>query len=554
VGRAYAANHAGTALQDGLFLSLVVLVSLVFYLPRLGFYSDDWVFLAILHLSPDHSLSGLYHALYDGDVVIRQRPIQMVYLVFFYWCFGLRPIFYHIANALALMANGILLYLVVRKFGQARFVALSISLVYLLLPHYSTDRFWVAAHQATFSISFYLLSLYADLKAFQAYPRHWMGWKMLSLAGLVLSCLSYEVALPLFFLNPLFVWLGSPQKYREDVNGQRGWIKFLSFFAPNLLVLTLVVGFKALVTVRTNVNTDILAHLLYIVTGALRVNFVTYGLGLPYIVSWILFHRPNWLMVTAGCLLGLFTFKYLYSLTRENAFPEKKKWLAFIFLGVVVFGAGYAIFVFNADVWFTSASLGNRVAIAAAMGVAILIIGMAGWLSSLIPPEWARAVFCLFPSLLVTSGFLIINTLASFWITAYQGQQQILGKMLEDLPTLPSGSTLILDDVCLERGGAYLFTGTRDLASALWLAYGDKSLNATVLSNSPQIEEQGLFIQTYNHNDFYPYGKDLLVYDFSGEKVYPLRNVKMARQYFEQTGFIPEEDCPPGFAWGWNNQ
>jgi hypothetical protein len=113
---------------------------------------------------------------------------------------------------------------------------------------------------------------------------------------------------------------------------------------------------------------------------------------------------------------------------------------------------------------------------------------------------------------------------------------------------------LILDGVCLERGGAYLFTGKRDLASALWMAYQDQSLQATVLSSSPHIGEQGLSIVTYKRNDFYPYGEKLLIYNFSEKKLYPLGNAERTGEYFERTGFVPEEDCPPGFAWGWNDQ
>lgn len=553
---AYATTQTRVTFQDCLFLVLVIFVSLVFYLPKLGFYSDDWVFLSLLHLSPGKSPMELYHALYSGDVVIHQRPVQMVYLVLFYWLFGLEPIYYHLANAIALLASGILLYLIIRQFGQARFIALAISLIYLLLPHYSTDRFWVAAHQATFSVSFYLLSLYADLKALRTYPRPWVMWKLLSLAGLVLSGLSYEVALPLFLLNPLLVWYGSSHTHRKGSDRLLIWTKFISLFAVNFVALLLVIGFKAWVTVRTNVETDLITQLVYIMTGALRVNFVTYGLGLPYIMGWILFHQPNWTLVAISVVLGLFTFRYLYSISRqqESEFADSKKWGIFILLGLALFGLGYAIFLFNADLWFTSTSLGNRVAIAAAIGVAISFGGFAAWLSSFLRQSWARAAFCLLVSLLASSGFLIINTLASFWITAYQGQQVILEEMQTRIAVLPAGSTLILDGVCLERGGAYLFTGKRDLASALWVVYGDPSLQATVLSSSPQVGEQGLSILTYRSIDFYPYGEDLLIYNVPQKRLYPLTNTSTARQYFDSSGFVPEQDCPPGFAWGWNDQ
>jgi hypothetical protein len=85
------------------------------------------------------------------------------------------------------------------------------------------------------------------------------------------------------------------------------------------------------------------------------------------------------------------------------------------------------------------------------------------------------------------------------------------------------------------------------------MAYGDTSLQATVLANSAQIGDNGISIVTYNNNDTYPYGKDLLIYNYVQKKLYSLADVTTARQYFQSTHFIPEKDCPPGFAWGWND-
>lgn len=553
--KAYASTETRATFQDCLFLVSVISVSFMLYLPALGFYSDDWIFLSLLHLSEDQSLGGLYQALYAGDIVIRQRPLQMVYLVVFYWLFGLEPVYYHLANAVALIANGILLYLSVRGLRQSRWIAVVVPLVYLLLPHYSTDRLWIAAHQATFSISFYLLSLYADIRALQAYPLHWR-WKLVGSLALLLSGLSYEVAIPLFLLNPFLVWYGSSPTDRTASNGEQGHRKFLRLFAANFLAFALILVFKALVTVRTNVEADLFSHLVFLITGAARVNFVTYGLGLPYLLAWIASHQPNWMLIAVTAVIWLFVFRYLYSLApqADSDFSETKKWRAFILLGLIVFALGYSIFVLNADLWFTSTSLGNRIAIAGAIGVALVFVGAAGWVTNLLPKRWTRAAFCFLISMLVSSGFLIINTLASFWISAYHSQQEIVKDIQKNVPGLSSGSTLILDGVCLERGGAYLFTGKRDLTSALWIAYRDPGLNATVLSSSPQIADDGLSVLTYKRSDFYPYAGNLFIYNAAQKELHSLSDANAAREYFERTDFVPERDCPPGFAWGWNEQ
>src|SRR5687768_17619367 len=50
-------------LQDSLFLALVVVLSFVPYVHRVGFYSDYWTFLFELALSADQSPIGLFRSL-----------------------------------------------------------------------------------------------------------------------------------------------------------------------------------------------------------------------------------------------------------------------------------------------------------------------------------------------------------------------------------------------------------------------------------------------------------------------------------------------------------
>jgi hypothetical protein len=86
------------------------------------------------------------------------------------------------------------------------------------------------------------------------------------------------------------------------------------------------------------------------------------------------------------------------------------------------------------------------------------------------------------------------------------------------------------------------------------MIYQDPGMQATVLASSAQVGEQGLSVVTYNNDDVYSYGKDLLIYNAAQKKLYSLVDVETARQYFENANFIPEKDCPPGFAWGWNDR
>ena len=93
------------------------------------------------------------------------RPVQFLYLAALYKAFGTDPLGYHVVNTLVLAAGAVLFYLVLRRLGLSRVLALAVPLVYALLPHYSTNKLWMAAFQIGLSMTLYFLSLYADLRA-----------------------------------------------------------------------------------------------------------------------------------------------------------------------------------------------------------------------------------------------------------------------------------------------------------------------------------------------------------------------------------------------------
>jgi 4-amino-4-deoxy-L-arabinose transferase-like glycosyltransferase len=105
--------------RDGLFLGAVVLLSTALYVGKLGFYSDDWAFLATLHLSPDRSLPGLFQYLYEAPEH-RMRPVMFLFLSGLYWLFGLDPPGYHVTNALVLTASALLLHKILGELTDSR--------------------------------------------------------------------------------------------------------------------------------------------------------------------------------------------------------------------------------------------------------------------------------------------------------------------------------------------------------------------------------------------------------------------------------------------------
>src|SRR6185437_7902398 len=119
---------------DLLFLTFTVILSCISYLPRMGFYSDDWSFLGNFTLSHDQSLIGLIRTATTPNTLM--RPGQNVYDALLYWAFGTNPFGYQIVNTEVLLGSILLFYCILRQLRLPRIIAVAVPLMYALLPQY----------------------------------------------------------------------------------------------------------------------------------------------------------------------------------------------------------------------------------------------------------------------------------------------------------------------------------------------------------------------------------------------------------------------------------
>lgn len=521
------------AVPDILLIGGVTLLSVILYAGGLGFYSDDWAIIALFRSGPDDSLAAILRIAFDW---LRYRPGQAADLGVLYWLFGLQPFGYHLVNAAVLLAGVVMLYLVVRECAQPRVVALAIALLYLLMPHYATARFWFAAFAAGLSMAGYFLSLYADLRVIRPGGRRALAWKALAIVALLASILTYEVFLPLFFLNPLLVWQRSRQ--RPDRPGLSPPAA-LGAAVPNLLVLVAVSVYKAMVSTR-QVPATLAQHLSWF--GALLDKAATnallgdFGLGLPRFVAGILRDYPDPLVVGGAIVAGAIVFA---GLLWAGADPEGGEirapaMLALAASGPLVFVGGYAIFLTNFNAAISATGSNNRIGMAAAVGIAITIVGISGGLSTLLPAgRWRQVSFSACIALAAASGFLVINTLARFWVAAAGRQQQVIAGIREDNPVMRPGTVLLLDGVCPYVGPAPVFETSWDLSGALGVAYGDRSLVGDVVTPRLSLAEEGIYTKIYGASvGPHPYDR-LLVYDYAGKSAVRMPGLFAAERYFQ---------------------
>ncbi|MFN2433308.1 MAG: hypothetical protein ABR599_10945 [Gemmatimonadota bacterium] len=550
---------AGAALRDCAFLAALVVLSVVLYVHQLGFYSDDWAFLGSLTASGEGSLGGLFRSIHSPHVAM--RPVQLLYMAGLFRLFGPDPLGYHLVQSGMLVSLAVLGYLALRELRQARLIALSLPAVYVLLPHYASNRFWFATFMITLSMVLYLASLYAQSRAVRGGTGAFWTWMAGAVLALWLSALAYELTIPLFLLN---AWLVAQFGEWRRAGSLRS--RLARMLAVQLTALVPVLVYKAATTTRM-VGEGGLLDLWRGIAGqavrldygptdyglnleaALRVAFLEYGLGLPRILWTILREEPHAAILSGGQGVALAVFVYLVRAPDAPPLEQRRGfWLRFIALGVLVFGLGYAIFLTNMNVQFTTSGIANRTAMAAAFGVAVVFVGVAGLAGSLRTSIRARRLaFGAIVGLLCGTGFVINNTLASFWVEAYRRERAILAQLDARFPTLPSDSILILDGICPYEGPVPVFESSWDLAGVLLMRHDDYSLRADVVTRRMDVGEDGLTTHIYGSmRQDYPYGERLIVYDVATDTARSLPDARAARAYF--AGRLPrlEGDCPRG--------
>jgi hypothetical protein len=550
------------ALHDCAFLVILVGLSVVFYVHRLGFTSDDWAFIGGFANAPDGSLLGLISIIEKQH--LHPRPLHAVELAFLYWLFWTNPLGYHLVQTGVLATTAVLLYIVMRELRQPRLLALAVPAVYLTTPSYSAARFWYTGYLAALSGVLYLVTVYSDLRSVYARRLRWWLWRAAALLGLVASALTYEVSLPLFVLNPI---LASYHGRQLGIDSRWNRTRVRALAASTSLVLLAVCVYKYVTSERSTPQGGARHYFTYIawrainpwspkefygfnLWQALDLHFGDYGVRLPWKLWYIASHYPSRTSAAVAGLVGVGVFAYLVrvaSHTREPSPHHRPVWLMSLIGGLAVFPLGYAIFLLTPAIGFTSTGLWTRTAIAAAIGTSLIFAGAAGWVAIHLRSAPARArLFAGIVASLCASGVLILNTVASFYVAAYREAMTILANVRHDISTLPPRSVLILDGVCPHVGPGVVFESNWDLEGALRMIYLEPTLRADIVTPRMHIGDHSLSTTIYQANErHYLYGP-LYIYHPGRHSVREIDNAEEARRYFSDFNPDLTSGCPPG--------
>lgn len=551
--RAEALSRKTVAL-DCAVLALVVLISAVPYTCGLGFYFDDWSFLAALAFPPSQSLIGSFQSMYALGGGLEMRPVQILYWAMDSRLFGLHPLGYHALNTALLTAAIAIFYLTLSEARVPRLTAFGIALIYGMAPHYNADRFWIANSEVNLSLGLAYLAVLAGLKGSDPDRRNRLRWQAVCVVSLLAALLAYEAALPVLALMPVAIWWRRRIAHGSQAGvsaacGSVPW--FIGSIAAAVLAL---VAFKFFAQTKIHFRFQFLSHLpaviAHVISETIRFNFGPFGFELPRLMATVCRGPgPTSMTLAAAGALGVLSFTYLGRIAREGCPPPgRRECIALMILAPFVFWGANIFFLHDVEWKFALNGTQNRVYALAAIAPAMTAVGLVGLLATV--PRDARLERYVFSSLiagLCLCSSLILGTLAQSWQSAYRDEVAILSQIQRAIPNPPPSGTIILDGSCAGLGyfESAFFDDSMDFSGALRLRYGRGDIGGDVVRCGLTIGLRAISIPSGGEASAYQYGGGLIAYDVADHKAYLLYDAVAARGYFETTSLGYRGRCAP---------
>jgi hypothetical protein len=540
---------------DAALIALVSLGPALAYLPGLGFYSDDWTMVGQFAMTPDQSLYGLLASSYGSHYL--SRPVQGLYSALLYKAFGTQPLGYHVSGSLILAASAALVYVVLRRLGASRAAALAVGLVWAAMPNYTTARVWFAVGAAPLSLLLFLVAVLCDLQAWRAHGRGLVGWRLVALACLLASVMAYELVLPLA-LGLAGLGLVAPPGHGGP---RQTWGRAAWFVLPTVILVLAVGAYKAERSGRLGAMAEEPARVQRIlgnlfrpgtpdgvyglnVPRAVHVNVVQHVLQAPW-QAWHLRDRAGRVLPVLAVALALLAATTLAAAGRDGPW-RAGPWLGLAAAGAAVFALGYAVFLTNTAIQITATGVGNRTALVASIGVALIVVGLLGALVAALPlGTWRSGVFGAGVAAYLACGMVLVGAVASFWTDAVPRQEAVLQSLDRALPVLPRKATLLVGGICPYSGPAVVFESSWDLAFALRMRRGDPTVSADLVGASFKVYDDRLETSLYGEAYPWPYGPATLMVDARTGRSAALAGPDAARAALVQFG-LPDRSCPRG--------
>ncbi len=474
--------------QAALFLAALAFAAYAFKIRGLGFYDDDWAWLAILAKSPDQGWFALIsHFAKDHDGVWA-RPLNFPAFAALYKLFGAWALGWHLFLAALTAWGGVALWRWLEDEGLGRPTAVLAAGLFVLWPNHDATRHWVALYSAPAALAL----TFEALRLRKRSPN--LSAHALLIGGLMYEGSALLAAVPVvtdaWRARKLGFWRAWLAGVAANVGPLTGlfclvlWQRVLSprLFSPERHPMSLSPAhfFQVFWTGLECSLLNRLWHLLY--------KHALWAKSLFSVWNWIAWAAAS--AVLAACARS--------TLTEESPSDDAPLFAAALFF------FGYAPYVFDATYVPAIFSATNRVNFTGSAGAALFAAwGMRRLFAARsAAPRSAGLVLCaVLPAVCLLSTW----TSNAQWAAAAKRQLEILGGLNRRLDHAPPGEkTILLFGLDTFIGSAPVFNSTYDLEGALYLSRREPGLKALVAEGRVSFAEKNAVMSWYGSTDI-PY-------------------------------------------------
>jgi hypothetical protein len=147
-----------------LALSVCVVLTAIMYYPSLDYdfihsLDDDWLIVNNPAIK-DFSWKGIKNIFFSDTTDFHYHPITYFSLAIDYYFFGLNPFYFKLHNLILHLLSGILIYIFIKELFKNKFLAISVSFLFLIASLNIESIVWANCRRQSLSLFYNMTSLY----------------------------------------------------------------------------------------------------------------------------------------------------------------------------------------------------------------------------------------------------------------------------------------------------------------------------------------------------------------------------------------------------------
>ncbi len=445
-----------------LVAALLMLAAFAFYgryVSDSGFFADDWANAAAYRFADPPRLASSIATFHD---ILGGRPVLAVALAVPHALFGTHA-WAHLALGIALAwLVAVLLHVVLRVLGAAFAPAFVAALLTLVFPLSDATRLWATAAVNNLAVVLYLAGLLVALQGLRGRGRNALLLHACALLLYLLSMLTYEVAAPAILLSGLL--------YRVCVP----WRSVIPRWLADGTLVAVAIAYSAAATGQVRRVTTVRGALQDVPSAARQAGTAVAQAFVPSGA------RP---LLAVPLLLALFAaFGAVVLLRKGGADARCIRWWLMA-QGIAAIGVGAAhVVLLGSYLGPLSTGIGNRGNVFAALPVAVFVCATVILAGLVVAHLLAR------PRLVmgVAGGLLVLILIGQStvllrheddYLAASQRQAAVLSSVRAGVPKPVPGALILTAGEDATVNDVPVFDETWDLAGAISLLYGDRTVS-----------------------------------------------------------------------------